>query len=71
MFKNKTFQVKMVKDTPTGDTQNAPTYLMDLSNIRKEHIKYVAVATVGVIAGRKILNTACEVIVIAATSKFN
>lgn len=69
MFKDRAFQVKMVKEAVTGETQNAPTYLINLSDIRKEHIQYAVVTTACFVGGRKVLNTICQIAVITAKAK--
>ncbi len=61
MFKNRHFQVKVVKDSSdTAAVDPTPTYLINPENISKEQIRYVACAVVTVLVARKLLNTTCE-----------
>jgi len=72
MFKNRSMQVKFVKDAENG--VDAPeTISVDPEQIAKIATEYTvkAIGAVGaVIAANKALNTICEIAVIAAKAKF-
>jgi hypothetical protein len=72
MFKNRHFQVKLVKDaaTPVEDTKP----LVDpeeLSRIAKEVVKYTAIAGVVVMGAAAVFNTLSEIAVIVTEANVN
>lgn len=71
MFKNRHFEVKLVKDAQTPVEDAKP--LVDpeeLSRIAKEVVKYTAIAGVVVMGAAAVFNTLSEIAVIATESKF-
>lgn len=71
MFKNRSVQVKLVKD---ADNSTAPTEIkvVDPREIAEIATEYTmkTIGTIGaVIAANKLMNTICEVAVIAAKAK--
>lgn len=72
MFKNRSMQVKFVKDAE-NDVDTTETISVDPEQIAKIATEYTvkAIGAVGaVIAANKALNTICEIAVIAAKAKF-
>lgn len=75
MFKNRAFQVKLVN---TKDEKNNPDGEVDVLNVNPQEIAKIAteytVKTIGaigaVVAANKVLNTICEIAVVAAKAKF-
>jgi hypothetical protein len=72
MFKNRSMQVKFVKDADKG-ADDADVKTVDPEEIAKIATEYT-VKTIGaigaVIAANKVMNTICEIAVIAAKAKF-
>lgn len=74
MFKNRAFQVKMVNTKNEAQADNE----VDVVNVNPEEIAKIAteytikaIGAIGaVVAANKVLNTICEVTVIAAKAKF-
>jgi hypothetical protein len=72
MFKNRSFQVKIVKDAANPVEDSKP--LVDpeeLSRIAKEVVKYTAIAGIVVMGAAAVLNTLSEIAVIAAEANIN
>ena len=76
MLKNRALQIRVVKksDSPAADDTN-PTPVVDADTLNDilqvvtYHAVPVAKAVAGAYVARKLLNTACEIAVIAATAK--
>lgn len=74
MFKNRAFQVKVVNTKNEAQADNE----VDVVNVNPEEIAKIAteytikaIGAIGaVVAANKVLNTICEVTVIAAKAKF-
>lgn len=67
MFKNRSFQVKLVKDATEAHTPEPQTHVIDLTQITSDDARRTFVYLFGAYASVKILNTACKVAIIAAT----
>lgn len=63
MFKNKHLQVKMMDDT-IGDVPGR--FLVDLDSVLENHLSSVVGGVVTIMVARKVLNTACELVLIKA-----
>lgn len=72
MFNNRSMQVKFVKDAKTTGAEETVVKTVDAAEIAKIATDYTVktIGTIGaVIAANKVLNTICEVAVIAAKAK--
>jgi hypothetical protein len=72
MFKNRAIQMKFVKDADTNVAEQTVINTVDAAEIAKIATDYTVktIGTIGaVIAANKVLNTICEVAVIAAKAK--
>lgn len=71
MFKNRTLQMKIVKDAEPGAEQTEVKIVdpKEIAEIATEYTLKTIGAVGAVIAANKILNTICEVAVIAAKAK--
>lgn len=72
MFKNRSIQMKFVKDADTTGTEETIVKTVDPAEIAKIATDYTVktIGTIGaVIAANKVLNTICEVAVITAKAK--
>lgn len=63
MFKNKHLQVKVMKDEEILKTQLPPKYLVV---IHKDQVRYIGQTILAVMVTRKVVNTACELVLIRA-----
>jgi hypothetical protein len=72
MFKNRSIQMKFVKDADTNGAETTVVNTVDPAEIAKIATDYT-VKTIGaigaVVAANKVLSTICEVAVIAAKAK--
>lgn len=73
MFKNRAVQVKMVNTKKQDAAEKTePTFDFEkIAKIVKENAKPVIVTIAAVVAANKVLDTACDIAVIAAEAKFN
>lgn len=71
MFKNRAFQVKLVKDTATtpDDTEVKAVDPTEIAEIVVEAATKIAIVVGGVVAANRILKTTCEVAVVVAKAK--
>lgn len=68
MFKDKHLQVKVMKDpafTPISDEVKNPL-ILDLNILIQDNLKSVVGGVITVMVARKVLNTACELVLIKA-----
>lgn len=75
MFKNRSIQIKLVKDAQTSTQEEAPTFPAvtpeEISHLAKGLVKYTAMVGAAVMGTVYVLKTLNEIAVIAAESNIN
>lgn len=67
MLRNRSFQVKMVKDAIESPAPENRTYTLDLSQMTSEENRRAFVLLFGAYASVKLLNTACKIALVTAS----
>lgn len=67
MFKNRHLQVKVVPDGEESDCDHVPhPFLLDVDMILENHLNSIIGGAVTIMVARKVLNTACDLVLIRA-----
>lgn len=73
MLRNRAIQLQFVKQTPkenVSDTSEATAVDLELlSKLAKDHVRHFALAVGSVVAVMKLLDTGCQIAIIAAAKK--
>ena len=71
MFKNRSIKISLAKDKPGETPTESIIDVEQLAKVAQENAKQAAIGLALIYAGKKVIDTTSQVILIAAEAKFN